>query len=1245
MQELVEDAGNGHMKKPYGLTWLGLVAGVTILQYLAVRLGLVMGIADGNVSPVWPATGFAIAVLLRFGVRLWPGVALGSFLGLVQTGVGTAVVIGEAAAALLEAVTAVWLVRRWIVADDPFSKTWDVIRFCILAGGAATAISATVGVTSLCLGGVAPWNSFEYLWGTWWLGDVMGALIVAPFLIVWTTSGAWKFDRRIWTKTGLVFVLLLLAGVVAFWGPFVSATGVSDYPIAFLTLPIVVSATFLAGRRGATAACVVCSTMAIAGTAQGVGPFFRGSVNESLLLLQSYLVVVSVTAIILAAVLNERDGALDTLRSSRGVLENRIAERTRELLAANAQLKQEVVEREQVEEELRESREMLSMALHGANLGTWHWDLTTGDALWTEHTFHILGYETNEIEPNLKNWKKMVHPEDWPTVAENLNFHMEGKLPTFDVEYRSQNKSGDWQWVQAQGNVIAVDAEGKPTRMAGVLADITVRRRAEEALQESEAKYRFLAEHASDLIWTVDLNMRTTFMSASVEKVLGFTPQERMVQDVEDQLTPETLELARRKLLEELQIEREQGIQEGKSLLIELDCLHKNGSVVCLQTVLKFIRDEDGTPIGLHGISRDITELKRSQQALRESQEKLQTLFETSPAGILLVNPEGRITFANRKTGDLFSRPCEDLAGTPYIDLVHPADRSISHAKMKALMAGEIDHVNLERRYKASDGREFRGHLSGRRLVRPDGGLDGLVGVITDITDRKKAEEALRQSEEKYRTVVEESFDGVFVHSGSVITFANSRLHEMLGYGPGELEGLDPWLICRSDYQDITRSRAQARIRRESVAPRYEVHLLRKDGTSFPAEINAKTVAFENEPGIQLWVRDLTEHKLLEKRLVEVQRMEAVGTLAGGIAHDFNNLLHIISGHAELLEMKSAGNDTRYAAIDAIRQATDRGADLVKQILTFSRRLEAKFESINLNENVIIAERLLYRTIPKMIQIDLQLEEGLLPVQADSTQIEQLLINIAVNAKDAMPDGGKLTIVTRNVFLDEGYCRSNTELAHGRYVLLKVSDTGHGMEEDVLQRVFEPFFTTKGLANGTGLGLATVFGIVKMHGGHITCESEIGKGTNFEIYFPAAEEAKPDIEQKQEISAVAGGTEKILVVDDEPLIRDLAKRILEKAGYSVVTARSGKEGIEIYTQHSSDIALVILDLIMPEMGGKQCLLELLKITPRVKALIASGFAIEGDTKAFVDDKAKGMVIKPFNMKELLRHVRHVLDEA
>ena len=474
------------MRKPYSLSWIGLVAGVTLVQYLAVRLGLVMGIAHGNVSPVWPATGFAIAILLRFGLNLWPGVALGSFLGLLQTGVGTPVVMGEAVAALLEAVTAVYLVRRWIAAHDPFSKTRDVIRFCILAGGVATAISATVGVGSLLLGGVAPWKSFSYLWGTWWLGDVMGALIVAPFLIIWTTSGACRLDRAIWAKTGLVFALLILAGILAFWGPFVSSTGASDYPIAFLTLPLVVSATFLAGRRGATAACLICSAMAISGTVQGLGPFFRGSVNESLLLLQSYLVVISVTATILAAVLRERNRALASLRRSQDDLENRIAERTQELTASNMQLKREVAERRQAEERLRESEERYRNFFDTSRDGVF---MTTVDGQFFDvnsAALEMLGYGADEREAALRR-----NVADFYANPEERTSHVAlvSELG-FSKEYPIDLRKKDGAFLHTLVTTVPRrDLNGTIIGFQGSIRDITERRRAEELLRNTVERF------------------------------------------------------------------------------------------------------------------------------------------------------------------------------------------------------------------------------------------------------------------------------------------------------------------------------------------------------------------------------------------------------------------------------------------------------------------------------------------------------------------------------------------------------------------------------------------------------------------------------------------------------------------------------------------------------------------------------------------------------------------------------------
>jgi PAS domain S-box-containing protein len=861
-----EAASNSRLRARW-LAKFGFVALVLIVQYLAVRLGLVMGIAHGNVSPVWPATGIAIAFLLRFGVHLWPGVALGSFFALAQTGVGPFVAGGEAVAALLEALTAVWLIRGRISMNDAFCRVREVVSFCFLCGGIATALSATIGVASLFLGGLAQWHNLPYLWGTWWLGDMMGALIIAPFLIVWTMPGSLVLDRTTWSKTAIVLAIVVLAGFVAFWGPFVSSTGVGDYPIAFLTLPMVVSAAFLSGRRGATAACLLSSAMAISGTVQGLGPFFRGSVNESLLLLQSYLVVISVTGVLLAAVLKERDRALDELRRSQGELETRILERTEALSTANDRMQWEIAERKKVEEALRQSEQILSLALYGANLGIWDWDLITGKALWTEKTFQILGYAQDDFEPTMKNWKKLVHPDDWPQVSENLNLHIEGKISLFEVEYRILNKAGEWQWVRARGKVIDIDAKGKPTRMTGVFSDATEPKRAQE---------------------------------------------------------------------------------ERRSLL---------------------------------------------------------------------------------------------------------------------------------------------------------------------------------------------------------------------------------------------------------------------------------------------------------SQLTQAQKMEAIGTLTGGIAHDFNNLLTVINGYTEMILWDRSENDPIYSDLWKILDTGRKGAELVQRLLAFSRKADIKLEPLDVNRIVENLIGLMERTFPKMIEIETTLEHDLGTVNADAVQLEQVLMNLCINAKEAMPEGGKLRFVTRSDHVDGDYCRLHPGTGPGRYVVIEITDTGFGMSKETVDRVFDPFFTTKGWDSrkGTGLGLSVAKGIAEQHGGWISCNSESGIGTTFRLYLPTIE-AIPSAKQGAGPGEKPSKGGKILLVDDEKMVRDLGRRILERAGYEVITAADGMEALETYGREGTAIGLVVLDLIMPHMGGEKCLEELLKINPNIKAVISSGHSLSPEERHNVARQAKGFVDKPYQVKQFLEVVTATLGQ-
>jgi CheY-like chemotaxis protein len=372
--------------------------------------------------------------------------------------------------------------------------------------------------------------------------------------------------------------------------------------------------------------------------------------------------------------------------------------------------------------------------------------------------------------------------------------------------------------------------------------------------------------------------------------------------------------------------------------------------------------------------------------------------------------------------------------------------------------------------------------------------------------------------------------------------------------------------------------------------------------------------------------------------------MEAVGTLAGGIAHDFNNLLQAVQGYAELLLLSRGKKEPGYQELHEISRAAKRGGELTRQLLTFSRKEESRLRPIDLNREVMDVRELLLRTIAKMIEIKLHLAVELKSINGDPGQIEQVLMNLAVNAKDSMPDGGKLVIETENVLLDEEYCKKHVEVRSGEYVLLTVSDTGHGMDQQTLEHIFEPFFTTKEVGEGTGLGLATVYGIVKGHGGFILCNSKPGEGTTFKVYFPAIEPHGASVVMKDVTIPPRGDGEVILVVDDEDFIRDLGEKILTGYGYQVLTASDGENALEIYGKERGRIDLVLLDLIMPGMGGGRCLESLLEIDPQAKVLIASGYSPGGPTRKALDAGAHGFVRKPYEVRDLLRVVQETLDQ-
>lgn len=392
-------------------------------------------------------------------------------------------------------------------------------------------------------------------------------------------------------------------------------------------------------------------------------------------------------------------------------------------------------------------------------------------------------------------------------------------------------------------------------------------------------------------------------------------------------------------------------------------------------------------------------------------------------------------------------------------------------------------------------------------------------------------------------------------------------------------------------------------------------------------------------------VRMINERKRLENELQQAQKLEAVATLAGGIAHDFNNLLQTVQGFSELLLLKTEKDEFGYDELHEIFAAARRGGELTRQLLTYSRKLTSEKKPVNLNDSIRQVHELLKRTIPKMIDFDLQLDENLSKVNADPVQVEQVLINLAVNAKDAMPEGGKLTIATTHVALSEQYCKNYSKLDPGDYVLLTISDTGHGIDNDTVEHIFEPFFSTKAPGKGTGLGLSMVHGIVENHCGHITCQSTPGQGTSFNLYFPTGK-ATPMVGSATASKAAEalGGNETILLVDDEDTICTYGKRYLEKEGYTVLIAPDGENALKIHSQKQTHIDLVLMDLIMPGMGGKKCIQKLLGTDLNLRIVIASGYSPDDNTTQYTDLGARGYLRKPYIGLQLLRMVRKVLDD-
>ncbi len=643
-------------------------------------------------------------------------------------------------------------------------------------------------------------------------------------------------------------------------------------------------------------------------------------------------------------------------------------------------------------------------------------------------------------------------------------------------------------------------------------------------------------------------------------------------------------------------------------------------------------------------LEQEIVQRQQHERRLAESEKTYRQFVQTASDIIYQTDHGGFFTLVNLMGLRMTGYSARELIGKHFLDLIPPDYKRPVERFYRIQFVKKLPLTYNEFPILSKHGERF--WLGQKVQLRiKDDRVVGFQAIARDITDRKKAEEALRESETRYKDLFDHATDMIYTHDlQGNFTSVNEAATRVLGYSREELLNMNYKEFVDAEYLSVTEENLRKKVQNgfDTTGP-YEILACSKEGNPLWLEITSRLIIKDGKSlGVHGTARNITERKHLEERLRQAVKMEAIGTLAGGLAHDFNNLLQVVLGYAELILLGKEKQDKDYQKARLIYGAATRGRDLVNRILTFSRRVETKPRTINLNDELKQVEHLLGRTIPKMIDIELRLANNLRLINADPTQIEQIILNLALNAAHAMPEGGKLVFETKNVGLDEEYCRTHLETRPGEYVLLTVSDTGHGMEKEILDRVFEPFFTTKQRGQGTGLGLSMVFGIIKSHGGCISCHSQPGAGTVFKIYFPATD-VKIALDTASTLEMPSFGTETILLVDDEETIRDLGKEILTALGYKVLTASNGREALAVYANAQDDVSLVVLDLIMPQMGGKQCLEELLRINPKVKVLISTGYPSNGSTEETRVSGARGFVSKPYNGKQLLRAVRHALD--
>jgi PAS domain S-box-containing protein len=889
---------------------------------------------------------------------------------------------------------------------------------------------------------------------------------------------------------------------------------------------------------------------------------------------------------------------------------------------------------------------LLRLGLRAARMGTWEWEVAGGTVVWSQGVESLFGLKPGSFAGTFDGYLACIHPEDRAGVAARFAEAISSGTQ-LAVEHRVLMGDGSVRWLRGEGEVIR-SPDGKAQRLLGVVMDVTESVLAKERQRAGDQRNRLVIEALQEGIILYGADAVIEAANRRAEVILGADAGALVGRTIGTTL-PHFIQEDGRPFADE-HLPAAAALRSGQpqfNVVMGIDGTGREQTWLS-GNALPLSGDQAGRSGGVVFSFVDITQRRRTDRALRESEERLRALAESVPGFITMADRTGTLLYINHVV-EPYDRSA--VLGENLRTFILPEFHPVYFAALERVFThGEV--ASLEIRGIGANGSSVW-YFTRMGPIRNAGRIIAAVIASIDITDRKQAELERRsfQAErdrllERLQMQLDRMPIGCLLNDKEfLITYVNPAAERIFGFTNDEVVGRHPndFFVPAGDREKV--ARMFERLKRGDMGVGGVSVNTTKDGRAISCEWH-NTPLFDAAGGFigfMSMVQDVTERKQLEEQFRQSQKMEAVGKLAGGIAHDFNNLLTAIMGYSEMLLARSVTEELRHGHARQIKKAAERAASLTHQLLAYSRKQVLQARVINLNEVVGEMNGLLRRVIGEDVELATELDPKLWKVKADPNQIEQALMNMAVNSRDAMPGGGKLTISTSNRVLDDIAVRAYPELTDGDYVELRVTDTGHGMEEGVRERIFEPFFTTKKVGQGTGLGLSMVFGVVKQSGGNISVTSRPHAGSSFEILLPRSQESETDKARRiSEMGLEIRGSETILLVEDDPDVRALVRDTLSGRGYQVLEAADGHAALSLCEGFAGEIHLLLSDLIMPRMGGRELAERLCKLRPQLRVLFMSGYADDSQRGAVVQAPLMAFIEKPFTAASLCARIRSSL---